>query len=356
MDPNHSIMDFSIEEEYFEVKDDTAVLPDDIMVIIFKELSLEDIKVVKQVSKRFYGIVHENYHKLERRKVHELSIEYDETDSYPFHINVTFRLIINLNSGGALISDYKRQGSFENSRELSSFLNTVDLRNIGNLDLPFADNIDIFGILNGSFQEGTNIGHMSILKLAEKDFTSFLNFIGKLSSIKGFNIAHLCSSSTEAKDFLSLLSLPSFGSIEFLGVVECPETKILSADFVTKLLEKNSSMKSLNFGSMNIELLESIFKEHFKVEQPCNMENECDYNQITVNLFYGGDIEYLCDIFRNCLNELENVEEAINSQNLRNYVEFGSNVDCKNCLEKAHKIMRIIRLWNHLYYFDESDH
>uniref|UniRef100_A0A0K0F005 F-box domain-containing protein n=1 Tax=Strongyloides venezuelensis TaxID=75913 RepID=A0A0K0F005_STRVS len=356
MNLNNLNMDSSMEDEHSEAQDDTSLLPDDVLVIIFKELSLEDIKVVKHVSRRFYDIVHENYYSLERRKVHKLSIKYGEMNNHQLHIDVTFREMINFNSDGALVYDYDRFGSFENGGDLSRFLKTVDLRNIRELGLHLPDNVDIFGILNDSFRVGTNIGHMSIDKLGEKDFTSFLNFVGKLSSIKGLNIAHICSPLTEAKDFLSFLSLPPLGIIEFLGIVECPETMVLSADFVTKLLEKNSSMKSLNFGSMNIELLDSIFKEHFKVEQPHKMENKCSYDQIIVNLFYGGDIEYLCGIFRNCLNELENVQEVPDSQNLRGCFEFGSSVNCKSCLEKTHEIKRLVRLWKHLYHFDESDH
>uniref|UniRef100_A0A0N5BC85 F-box domain-containing protein n=1 Tax=Strongyloides papillosus TaxID=174720 RepID=A0A0N5BC85_STREA len=57
-----------MEEKCLKVQDYTSEISDDALLLIFSELNWMDINNLKLVSKRFYGVVHRNYHRLERRK------------------------------------------------------------------------------------------------------------------------------------------------------------------------------------------------------------------------------------------------------------------------------------------------
>uniref|UniRef100_A0A0N5BVC1 F-box domain-containing protein n=1 Tax=Strongyloides papillosus TaxID=174720 RepID=A0A0N5BVC1_STREA len=99
MDSNSFTKDPNMEKEHSEVQDDLSVLPDDALLLIFWELSLKDIHHVNLVSRRFYGVVHKNYHRLRRREVHNISTKYDEScGNYPFHLEMTIRSVEDRNS------------------------------------------------------------------------------------------------------------------------------------------------------------------------------------------------------------------------------------------------------------------
>uniref|UniRef100_A0A0N5CGU1 F-box domain-containing protein n=1 Tax=Strongyloides papillosus TaxID=174720 RepID=A0A0N5CGU1_STREA len=160
-------MDSNSDEICSEVQDDLSVLPDDALLLIFWELSLKDILHVNFVSKRFYGVVHKNYHRLRRREVHSISTKYNEScDNYPFHLEMTIRSVEDRDSH-AIRHDDKKAKSIKSFDERTGFLKMFDIRNLDNFIVPVADNLDIFAILNRSFQAGTKIGEMVILELPE---------------------------------------------------------------------------------------------------------------------------------------------------------------------------------------------
>uniref|UniRef100_A0A0N5B5D3 F-box domain-containing protein n=1 Tax=Strongyloides papillosus TaxID=174720 RepID=A0A0N5B5D3_STREA len=359
MDLSNSIMDFNIEDEYFDVEDDTSVLPDDVLVIIFKELSLEDIKVVKQVSKRFYGIVHRNYHKLNRRKVLSAKIEYDERcDNHPFLVHMNF---YSENSSDYLFEEiklfYEKSTKIQSVDELTGFLRMFDLRKLDLLILPVADNLDLFGIMEGVLEIGTKVNDLVIKKLAENDFGSFRTFIEKLSRLEVLCIYHLCAPSTGQKDVFSLLSLTSFNTIYCLMIFECNKTKILASDFVVKFIRNSPSLMAIDIGSYNIEFLWSLSKEYFTMEQPRQMENECSHNKIHLNLIVYSEIERLYNNLTNDFGELECVVEEemisfnLNRENIPLYI-FGSKSDCSNCLKNRHRIKKYVAIY---YFMKDKD-
>uniref|UniRef100_A0A0K0G319 F-box domain-containing protein n=1 Tax=Strongyloides venezuelensis TaxID=75913 RepID=A0A0K0G319_STRVS len=367
MDPNNSIMDFNIEDEYFEINDNTSVLPDNIMVKILSELPWEDINTVKLISRRFYGIVHQNYRRLERRKVQKFLIKYNKyRKNYPFHLEITLKNAENGSSPEIPICLGKIR-NFKSIEELIDFLKMFDMRDLEQFVVPVIDNIDIFIILERLFQIGTNIKTLIIPKIEEKDFRSFRRFIRKLVSVNWFFIGHLCAPSSGARDVYSLLSLSSINNIKDFYISECNKTKILSDDFVSKLLRNYPNIQSLLFESTNIEFLKSAFKEFFTVNQPRQMESECNSCEIFLELYFCGPAEHLHNIFRNYLNELENVEEI----DIQNYsydtdVEehdkvdeiavFESYRDCKNCLNNRHAIRKDARLHKLGGSYEEINH
>uniref|UniRef100_A0A0N5CCV6 F-box domain-containing protein n=1 Tax=Strongyloides papillosus TaxID=174720 RepID=A0A0N5CCV6_STREA len=203
-------MDFTIEDEYFEVKDYTSILPDNVLLHILSELSWRDILNAKLLSKRFYSIIHKNYHRLERKKTLGVSIKYDENhNSHPFHVQLVFDCEESVNFQDIPFGTYMITNKIQSGEELISFLKMFDMSDI-NLEVPIADNLDVFDIMNRSFQVGTEIRLLKIPKLMEKDFKGFRTFVRKLSSVSLLEIDHVCSSSTETKDVYELLSLSSF--------------------------------------------------------------------------------------------------------------------------------------------------
>uniref|UniRef100_A0A0N5BEZ2 F-box/LRR-repeat protein n=1 Tax=Strongyloides papillosus TaxID=174720 RepID=A0A0N5BEZ2_STREA len=144
------------------------------------------------------------------------------------------------------------------------------------LFVPVVDSLDIFDILNRSSQIGAHIRCLKISNLAEKDFESFIIFIEKFSSVEVLYIEHICSISTEIKNVYFLLSLSSLNNIRSFAISEFRETKILSADMIIKLIEKNSEIRSMYIGSWNIYFFESLFKKYLTIEQPCKMECKGD--------------------------------------------------------------------------------
>uniref|UniRef100_A0A0K0FVK9 F-box domain-containing protein n=1 Tax=Strongyloides venezuelensis TaxID=75913 RepID=A0A0K0FVK9_STRVS len=68
MDSNCSVMGYGMEEECFEEQDYTTFLTNDVLLFILSELPWRDILNVKLLSRRFYGIIHDNYLRLQRRK------------------------------------------------------------------------------------------------------------------------------------------------------------------------------------------------------------------------------------------------------------------------------------------------
>uniref|UniRef100_A0A0N5BEZ3 F-box domain-containing protein n=1 Tax=Strongyloides papillosus TaxID=174720 RepID=A0A0N5BEZ3_STREA len=346
MDFGCSVMDYSTVEEHSEEQDYTPVLSDDALLLILSELSWKDILNVKLVSRRFYGIIHVNYHRLPRRRVLDLSIKYNGTcGKYPFYFKMGVMTVQNGSSGVVQYDSYSRVDRFKNDEELSSSLKMVDLRNLDKFNVPVADNIDIFSILNRSFQVGTKIGVLNIPKLSDKDLKSFQTFVEKLSSVKEIVVNEICAHSTEAKDVSKLLSsLASFNTIEKFHIHECSSTKILSAGIIIELLRRNPDIKSLSIGTGNIEFARSIFEGFFRMEQQSNVKNECLYNKITVQIYFSGEYGLLIDTLRNSLSELENVIKDIHST--PEYVQFDSIVDCKYCFENKHGISKCFFVWD----------
>uniref|UniRef100_A0A0N5BPJ7 F-box domain-containing protein n=1 Tax=Strongyloides papillosus TaxID=174720 RepID=A0A0N5BPJ7_STREA len=359
MDNNNSEIDSSTEEERSEVQDDTSVLSDDVLLLIFLELSWEDINNIKFVSRRFYGIVNRNYHRLERRRVRRVSIEYDKNSgSHPFHVLMAFH---GVDLPEVLRDFYTKATSFQSVEELTGFLKMLDMKNLDEFIAPFADNLDIFSILERVFEIGTNINKLVIPELMEKDFESFKTLIEKLSSIETFIIEHICSASTEEKDVYSLLSLSSLNNIQYFQIGECNKTKILSGDIVAKLLRNNLNIETLSIGSMNTEFLKSAFKKFFTADQPRKMESECHHYELNLFLSVRGEFENLHDILSNDIGELENVEEVdvpddSYDSDVPELAVFESIADCKNCPKNRHTIRRCVTIfdmededeeWNH---------
>uniref|UniRef100_A0A0K0FGD5 F-box domain-containing protein n=1 Tax=Strongyloides venezuelensis TaxID=75913 RepID=A0A0K0FGD5_STRVS len=355
MDLNNLGMDFSIEEEYFEVKGDIYVLPDDIIVIILSKLSWEEVNIIKLVSRKFYDIVHRNYHRLERKKVDMLTIEYNEMESYPFHIDMVLKIVEfwNLRTIGL---HNRKITTFQSGEKLAGFLKMFDMRDLHECNIYVTGNIDIFSILEGIFQKGTKINMLMSPKIKEKDFISFGTFIKKLSSVKCIVIKHICPSLAGAGSVFSLLSSTSFNTIKVLEIHGCDRTKILPTDFFTNLIKINPTLRELGVGSMNIEFLESAFKEFFAMNQPHQMESECGYSKVKFFLFFEGNIKHLHNILRNNVSKLNNVAEVDISSgqdypHFLGFAKFEAHEDCKNCLNNRHKITKSAYLcdWDGFY-------
>uniref|UniRef100_A0A0N5BEZ1 F-box domain-containing protein n=1 Tax=Strongyloides papillosus TaxID=174720 RepID=A0A0N5BEZ1_STREA len=332
-------MDSGPEEERSEEQDYTPILSDDALLLIFSELNWKDILNVKLVSRRFYGIIHGNYHRLKRRDVSTISIKYGRNRiRYPFYLNLAFHDTVDEDFPELLNIPYTKTINIQSVEELPALLKVFDMRKLDKLYVLVDVNPDIFRILGDFLQVGTKIKILKILKLAEKDFDSFKTFTGKFSSVKSLNIEHICASLTETKEVCPLLSsLTSFNTIETSCIYECSSTKILSAGMVTELLRRNPHLDYLNIGTGNIEFVRSLFKGYFTVEQPRKMENECRYNVIYLNIYFNGEYELLLDILKSSLSEIGNVVKVCSDPE---GVTFESEVDCKYCFKNKHGILR----------------
>uniref|UniRef100_A0A0N5CCV5 F-box domain-containing protein n=1 Tax=Strongyloides papillosus TaxID=174720 RepID=A0A0N5CCV5_STREA len=347
MDSNKSTEVSNLEEGDSEVQYDMSVLPDEVIGIILSKLSWKDINKVKFVSKKLYGMIHKNYHKLERKKVQELSIRYyGDCRRYPFFIKIGVMAWENVGSDVPRYGPRTRIERFKNGEELSNFLKTADLRCLNKLNIPAARNIDIFTILNKSFQEGTNINTLNIVKLLEENLNSFQTFIGKLSSVREIVIKRVCFHSAGSEDNCLLLSsLLLLNGIERLSINECRKTNFLTADMVTRLFKNKLNLVSLNIETRSVEFVENVFKEFFKMEQPRKRDNKCDCNRVFLTIYFNGEYELLLDILRSNLNEVESVVEETDTSTPED-VSFASNVDCKYCLRNKHIFSRYFVVWD----------
>uniref|UniRef100_A0A0N5BVC2 F-box domain-containing protein n=2 Tax=Strongyloides papillosus TaxID=174720 RepID=A0A0N5BVC2_STREA len=339
-------MDPDSEDKGTEEQIDIFVLPDGPLIHILSQLSWKDLLIVRLVSRSFYNFIHENYGLLNRKKLKDVLIKYDENcEECPFSVKLSLDTVRTLFLN-PLFNDFNmvKTISFQNDEEMSKFLKMFDIRDLHILKIPVVKNIDIFDVLSRSLQMGTKIEILDVCRLEEKDFTSFRRFIEKLSSINKLVIQHICSPSAEAKDILSDLSLSSFDTIESFKISECHETKILSIDMVTDLFRKNPDLTDLIIGSMNIEFLQIVFKEFFTMEQPLNMRCKNTHNAIFLKLHYGGEIKHLVEILSNVLRELENVQELDYSPEPWRRATFVSSKDCKYCLKRKHKISKYVIL------------
>uniref|UniRef100_A0A0K0G320 F-box domain-containing protein n=1 Tax=Strongyloides venezuelensis TaxID=75913 RepID=A0A0K0G320_STRVS len=313
------------DEKSIEEQNNIFVLPDGLLVRILSELSWKDILNIKLVSRSFYNFIHENYHQLNRRETFEFEIRHNKyCRRYPFHLR---RL-------GKFPSREKKV-KIRSSKELSRYIKVFDTRNLWKLDVYVPDSLDIFDIMNRSFQAGTKICFLIIPKVVEKDFRSFRKFINKISSVKSLYIERIGTPSTEAKDVPSFLSLSTLNTTNYYGFSNCDVTKILSADVVNKFLKRE--INTVTIGTKNIEFVTSVFKEYFTVKQPHKMKNECSCNKISFHLFFGGNFLHLRNTLKNYLCEFGNVKEVIN---ISDFIIFESIVDCKYCLKNRHTIKR----------------
>uniref|UniRef100_A0A0N5CGU0 F-box domain-containing protein n=1 Tax=Strongyloides papillosus TaxID=174720 RepID=A0A0N5CGU0_STREA len=264
---------------------------------------------------------------------------------------MTFRSVRDENSHVIQNRYNEKSAYFECDQDLSRFLKMSDMRDLDYLHVSgISDNMNIFGILNRSFQIGTKTGVLSISKLSNKDCPSFRTFIRKFLSVKEIVIRHICAPLMGSEDVCSLLSsLSSLNTIEYIKIFECHNTIILSADFVVNLLKNNPNIMYLDIGSSNIEFSESILKEFFTMEQPHIMENECNNNEITLALYFGGELKKIHDILRKDLSKIENVMKEVTSNVLfpEEYKVYVSKLDCKYCLKNRHKIMRRVVVQNY---------
>uniref|UniRef100_A0A0N5B5D4 F-box domain-containing protein n=1 Tax=Strongyloides papillosus TaxID=174720 RepID=A0A0N5B5D4_STREA len=353
-------MDFTIEEEYFEVNDDTPILPDDVLVIILSKLSWKEINIAKHVSRRFYNIINEKYHQLNRRKACCVAIKYDKNnDGHPFHVEMN---LYRENSQVVSVAYYTKTTNIKSVGELSSFLKMFDMGNLFDFYVYVADHLDIFGILEGVFKIGSNIKFLDIEELTEKDFGSFQKFIKKFTSVEHLNIGHICAPLTGPGDLYSLLSLSSLNTLESFDIYECNKTKILSSDIVSKLLINNPNLRSLTFGSMNCKFLESTSKEFSTVHQPSRMACKNRDRYIELILCSHGEIEHLSNVIKESLGNLKNIEKFETLRYLgisffSEVIEIKSHVeDCKKCLRGGHKIKKCLYLCDESAYNGKLNH
>uniref|UniRef100_A0A0K0FVK6 F-box domain-containing protein n=1 Tax=Strongyloides venezuelensis TaxID=75913 RepID=A0A0K0FVK6_STRVS len=332
-------MDSSPEERHSEEQDYTPMLSDDALLLIFLELNWRDINNLKLVSKRFYGIIHRNYHRLKRREVSIISVKNDRNRiRFPFYLKLTFHDTVDENFVSLLNIPYTKTINIQCDEELFDLLKVFDMRKLDKLYVLVDVDCDIIRILGAILQVGAKIEVLKILKLVGKDFESFRTLIGKFPSIKNLFIEHICASLTETKDASSLLSsLTSFNTIETSCIYECSSTNILSADMVTELLRRNSHLDDLTIGTGNIEFERNIFKGYFTLEQPRKMENECRYNVITLQVYFRGEYGLLVDTLKNCLSEIVSVVRVYSDPE---GIKFESKVDCKYCFKNKHGILR----------------
>uniref|UniRef100_A0A0K0F5C3 F-box domain-containing protein n=1 Tax=Strongyloides venezuelensis TaxID=75913 RepID=A0A0K0F5C3_STRVS len=163
---------------------------------------------------------------------------------------------------------------FQNDEEMSKFFQIFDTKNLCFLKIPVVGNVDIFNILS-----------------------------------REFVIQNLCFPSTELKDVLPQLSSLSFNTIECFKIFECRGTKILPADFVTKLLTNIPNIMYVDIGSWNIGFFKSLFKKYFTMELSCKMKSKNDYDGIFLSLYFYGEFYHLLDFLRSNKCELGNVTE-----------------------------------------------
>uniref|UniRef100_A0A0N5BT49 F-box domain-containing protein n=1 Tax=Strongyloides papillosus TaxID=174720 RepID=A0A0N5BT49_STREA len=353
MDSECSIMDSSSNEKHSEQQNGIFILPDNLIIRILSELSWKDILNVRRVSRSFSNFIYENYHLLDRRKLRGVSIECDENcEGCPFSVAITYDAVARFMVWVPLHSQFpKKTINFQNDEEMSIFFKMFDMKNLYNLTIPVVDNIDIFDILTRSLQIGTKITFLNVYRVAEKDFKSFRKFVGKFPRISDLSIYHLCFPSTKAKDVQSLLPSSSFRKIKSFSIKECHRTKILSADFFTKLFRNSPKIEKFSIGSGNIEFLKSVFKQYFTVEQSRRLKDRYCYKEIRLELILNGKFknlrnrfERLCIDITNCSSELENVEEVGYKVRTMEWVDFKYIMDCKYCLEDRHKVKRIVTL------------
>uniref|UniRef100_A0A0N5CGT9 F-box domain-containing protein n=1 Tax=Strongyloides papillosus TaxID=174720 RepID=A0A0N5CGT9_STREA len=343
MDLNNLGMNFSIEEEYFEEKDYISDLPDDVLAIIFSNLSWKDILCARIVSRGFYNVINKNYHKLERRKVEDLWINYKKnSDSHPIHVKMSFY------SGDfrdVPMASNTKKTDIQDDQELLRFLKIFDMKNLGYLEVYGSCDPCIFDILNRSLPIGTNIGELFIFKLEEKSFNSFRLFVEKHSSIENLSIVNIYSSSKGVEDIYSRLSLSSLRSMKAFTNFYTAGKEVLLTDLVIKLLRMNPNIEYLNIGETNnIEFVKSILKKYFTMEQPHKMQNECGYNETTLYIKFNGMFYFLLLILREELKELGNVGECIYERGICSV--FISILNCKYCLKNKHIITRRVVLWD----------
>uniref|UniRef100_A0A0N5CIH5 F-box domain-containing protein n=1 Tax=Strongyloides papillosus TaxID=174720 RepID=A0A0N5CIH5_STREA len=334
-------MDSISDEKDTEEQNSTFVLPNDVSSHILPRLPQMDIHNATVESRSFYNIIRENYHLSDGEKLHGFSITHGKNERYPFLLHMTFKSVSGEDSR-VNIHDHEKVINIESVGQLTAFLRMFDMKSLDHLYVLGADNLDIFSVLEELFEIGSNIRDLHISKLEEKDFASFRIFIDKFSSIKWLAIYDICASSKGTEYVNSLLSLSSFSTIKSFTIRESPGTKILSADMVINIFRKNPNMMSLGIGSWNIEFLKNLFKKFFTMDQTRKKEDECNYCEIHLNLFYEGEFKRLHDILRSDLSDLENVEEV--AMPYSGSALFESVMDCKYCLRNKHKIKRCIMM------------
>uniref|UniRef100_A0A0K0G318 F-box domain-containing protein n=1 Tax=Strongyloides venezuelensis TaxID=75913 RepID=A0A0K0G318_STRVS len=342
-------MDSTPDEKDTEEQNNIFVLPDGPLVRILSELSWKDILNIKLVSRSFYNFIHENYHQLNRRKITEVYVKYEENcKSFPFQVTLTFNEYSYERywSLYVLSSDHIKTINIQNGEKLSYFFKMFDMTKLKKLIVPVVNNIDIFDILSRSFQTRTAIDILDVSKVAEKDFRSFQTFIEKCSSFRSICIKHLCAPSTEHEEIYSFLYWLSLKTTRNFEIIECPITKVFAADNVTKLLRENLSLKSLKIGSSNIEFIESISKEFFMMEQPRKINCKKD-NIIYIHITYcGKKFKHLCDILRKDYGEFKNFENIYCFLNFPYFARLESRSYCKYCVDDKHRITRILFIRN----------
>uniref|UniRef100_A0A0K0FZN4 Uncharacterized protein n=1 Tax=Strongyloides venezuelensis TaxID=75913 RepID=A0A0K0FZN4_STRVS len=110
------------------------------------------------------------------RKNSELKISIgtkEDSEGCPFSVYSTFASIPDCESRK---SNNQKHAEFESGEQIFRFLKMFNMRNIDYLSMKVNDNIDIFGIINKSFQKATKNGDLNIANLPETDITSFKKF------------------------------------------------------------------------------------------------------------------------------------------------------------------------------------
>uniref|UniRef100_A0A0N5C4V8 F-box domain-containing protein n=1 Tax=Strongyloides papillosus TaxID=174720 RepID=A0A0N5C4V8_STREA len=349
MDSDCSTMDYSTEEGFSESQKDKLFLSDDAIFLILSKLSWEEILNARLISKKFDKIIRGRWHLLNRRKVFKINITYNKNcRSFPIRLLMLSSQLGNEYHPVILkFPSHKRTAEIRNGEDLSRYLKMFDTKNLCSLRVYVDDSRDIFNILNRSLQVGTKISGLHVSKLGDMNYMSFRAFVKKIPPITSLSFGQICFPSKKARNVNSFLSLPFLNTIEHFHIYDCNTTKIFSADTVTIFLRKIPNIESLVIESRNIKFLKSVFKKFFAVDQPRKIETECQYHEIDLTLRLNDKFKYpssrferLCNVMRNGLDKLQNVEEVSNTSLLRYRAVFESIMNCEYCLRNKHKIKR----------------
>uniref|UniRef100_A0A0K0F5R5 F-box domain-containing protein n=1 Tax=Strongyloides venezuelensis TaxID=75913 RepID=A0A0K0F5R5_STRVS len=130
-------MDFNYERSLSGAERSISMLPDNVIVLILEKLSWRNILNIKFASKELYNLIHKNYHRLERREVHEISIKHDRNcEKYPFYLKMVFKSVKDENSRVVPYDGYSKTTNIQSSEELLKFLRMFDMKNLDSFDAP----------------------------------------------------------------------------------------------------------------------------------------------------------------------------------------------------------------------------
>uniref|UniRef100_A0A0N4Z3D2 F-box domain-containing protein n=1 Tax=Parastrongyloides trichosuri TaxID=131310 RepID=A0A0N4Z3D2_PARTI len=284
-------------------------LPNEILIEIFSYLPFQNLNNVRSVSKQFYYIIENNFHKLNKPGMQNLSVsnvlKCGDKEIYYFCCSTES----NISLRGYKIYIEKKNASLG---YINFILKRFKTDNLLSIDLNIQKNEKLINTLNKYLTNGSKYRDVYV-KIKNSHYSEELKrLLEKLSNVETLNINLL---SIESLD--NDIVIPDFDTIKNLRIQNLFDNNTFEKEFINKIIRDSPQLKELC-------ILKKSFDNYANLIEVIDMIISREWN---FNLCGPKYSNHVFEIYLNYNENLENEEKANFINNIYDHLmEYFENV------------------------------